>query len=40
MTIINKMGVYGEKIEKVTVIEKSIWSMTHKFNYVICTIEE
>ena len=40
MAIINKMRIHGEKMEDVTVIEKSLRSMTPKFNYVVCSIEE
>nr|DAD33588.1 TPA_asm: hypothetical protein HUJ06_012439 [Nelumbo nucifera] len=34
------MGVHGEKIEDITVVEKILHSMTPKFNYVVCSIEE
>ncbi|RVW68890.1 Retrovirus-related Pol polyprotein from transposon TNT 1-94 [Vitis vinifera] len=40
MAIINKMRIHGEKMEDVTVIEKILRSMTPKFNYVVCSIEE
>lgn len=40
MAIVNKMRVHGEKIEDVTVLEKILRSMTPKFNYVVCSIEE
>ena len=40
MAIINKMRTHGEKMEDVTVIEKILRSMTPKFNYVVCSIEE
>ena len=40
LTIANKMRVHGEKIEDVVVIEKILRSMTPKFNYVVCSIEE
>ncbi|KAJ8898697.1 hypothetical protein K2173_004731 [Erythroxylum novogranatense] len=40
MSIINKMGTLGEKIEDVKVIEKILRSLTPKFNYVVCAIEE
>jgi len=40
LTITNKMRFHGEKMSDVTVIEKILRSMTSKFNYVVCSIEE
>lgn len=40
MTIANKMRVHGETMEDVTIIEKILQSMTPKFNFVVCSIEE
>lgn len=40
MAIANKMRINGEKMEDVTIIEKILRSMTPKFNYVVCSIEE
>ena len=40
MTIANKLRVHGEKIEDLTVVEKILRSMTPKFNFVVCSIEE
>lgn len=40
MSIANKMQIYGEKMEDVTIIERILRSMTSKFNYVVCSIEE
>lgn len=40
MEIINKIQIHGDKIEDVKVIEKILRSMTSKFNYVVCSIEE
>ncbi|RVX23984.1 Retrovirus-related Pol polyprotein from transposon TNT 1-94 [Vitis vinifera] len=40
LTIANKMRVHGEKMEDVVVIENILRSMTPKFNYVVCSIEE
>jgi len=40
LTITNRMRFHGEKISDVTVIEKILRSMTSKFNYVVCSIEE
>jgi hypothetical protein len=39
-TLTNKMRFHGEKISDVTVIEKILRSMTSKFNYMVCSIEE
>ena len=40
MTIANKMRIHGERMEDVTIIEKILRSMTPKFNFVVCSIEE
>ena len=40
ITISNKMRIHGEKMEDVTIIEKILRSMTPKFNFVVCSIEE
>ncbi|KAK6140133.1 hypothetical protein DH2020_026131 [Rehmannia glutinosa] len=40
MTIANKMRIHGEKIEDVTIVEKILRSMTLKFNFIVCSIEE
>ncbi|GKA00598.1 retrovirus-related pol polyprotein from transposon TNT 1-94, partial [Tanacetum coccineum] len=40
LTIVNKLRVCKAKIEDVDVIEKILRSMTPKFNYVVCSIEE
>ncbi|RDX97173.1 hypothetical protein CR513_20081, partial [Mucuna pruriens] len=40
MAIVNKMQIHGDKTEGITVVEKIIWSMTPKFNFVVCSIEE
>ena len=40
MTIISKMRVLGERMEDVTVMDKILWSMMPKFNYMVCSIEE
>ncbi|RVW23094.1 Retrovirus-related Pol polyprotein from transposon TNT 1-94 [Vitis vinifera] len=40
LTITNKMRVHGKKMEDVVVIEKISRSMTPKFDYVVCSIEE
>jgi hypothetical protein len=40
LTIINKMRIHGEYMNDVVVIEKILRSMTPKFDYVVCSIEE
>ncbi|KAK3001482.1 hypothetical protein RJ639_021878 [Escallonia herrerae] len=40
MEISNKMRFHGEKMEDVTIVEKILRSLTTKFNYVVCSIEE
>lgn len=40
LTIANRMRIHGEKMEDVTIIEKILRSMTSKFDYVVCSIEE
>ena len=40
LTIANKMRVYGERMEDVVVIKKILRSMTFKYDYVVCSIEE
>ena len=40
LTIANKMRVYGERMEDVVVIKKILRSMTSKYDYVVCSIEE
>lgn len=40
LTIANRMRIHGEKLEDVTIIEKILRSMTSKFDYVVCSIEE
>lgn len=40
LTIANQIRIHGEKMEDVTIIEKIIRSMTSKFDYVVCSIEE
>ncbi|XP_022854743.1 uncharacterized protein LOC111376047 [Olea europaea var. sylvestris] len=40
MTIANKMRIHGDKTEDVTIVEKLLRSMTPKFNFVVCSIED
>ncbi|XP_050886762.1 uncharacterized protein LOC127092031 [Lathyrus oleraceus] len=40
MAVANKMRVHGEKMEDVKIVEKILRSMTPKFNFVVCSIEE
>ena len=40
LTIANKMKVNGENKGDVAVVEKILRSLTPKFNYVVCSIEE
>ncbi|XP_061363393.1 uncharacterized protein LOC133306995 [Gastrolobium bilobum] len=40
MTIVNKMRIHGGRTEEITVIEKIPRSLTAKFNFVVCAIEE
>ena len=40
MAIANKMRIHGNKMIDITIIKKILPSMTLKFNYVVCFIEE
>ncbi|RDX83506.1 hypothetical protein CR513_35566, partial [Mucuna pruriens] len=40
MAIVNKMPIHGDKMEDITIVEKILRSMTPKFNFVVCSIEE
>ena len=40
LTIANKMKAQGERMEQTVIVEKILRSMTSKFNYVVCSIEE
>ncbi|XP_015158842.1 uncharacterized protein [Solanum tuberosum] len=40
MEITNKMRFHGEKIGDVAIVEKILRSLTSKYNYVVCSIEE
>ena len=38
--IVNQMRRYGDKIEEVHVVENILRSLTPKFDYVVCVIED
>ncbi|CAL2276538.1 unnamed protein product [Prunus armeniaca] len=40
LIIANKMRIHGERMEDVVIIEKILRSMTPKYDYVVCSIEE
>jgi hypothetical protein len=40
LAIANKMTAHGENMDQTKVVEKVLRSMTSKFNYVVCSIEE
>nr|DAD29770.1 TPA_asm: hypothetical protein HUJ06_031238 [Nelumbo nucifera] len=40
MAIVNKMRTHGDKTEDVTIVEKILRSITPKFNFVVCSMEE
>ncbi|XP_012853194.1 PREDICTED: uncharacterized protein LOC105972760 [Erythranthe guttata] len=40
MEISNKMRFHGEKMGDVTIVEKILRSLTPKYDYVVCSIEE
>ena len=40
LTIANELKIHGENIKQVVIIEKILISMTSRFDYVICSIEE
>ena len=40
MAIVNKMRIHGNKMIDITIIKKILPSITLKFNYVVCSIEE
>ncbi|XP_073035741.1 uncharacterized protein [Primulina eburnea] len=40
LTIANKMKAHGEQMGQVVIIEKILRSMTSRFDYVVCSVEE
>lgn len=40
LAVANKMKAHGERMEETVIVEKILRSMTARFNYVMCSIEE
>ncbi|CAL5425341.1 unnamed protein product [Camellia sinensis] len=40
LSVANKMRTHGEQMQDITVVEKILRSLSEKFNYVVCSIEE
>ncbi|XP_062119355.1 uncharacterized protein LOC133833111 [Humulus lupulus] len=40
MAIVNKMRIHGDTMKDTTIVKKILRTMTPKFNYVVCCIEE
>nr|KYP53350.1 hypothetical protein KK1_024728 [Cajanus cajan] len=40
LRIANKVKAHGEKMGQIVIIENILRSMTSKFNYVVCSVEE
>nr|DAD24066.1 TPA_asm: hypothetical protein HUJ06_025529 [Nelumbo nucifera] len=40
MSVSNKMRFHGEQMRDVTIVEKILRSLTDKFTYIVCSIEE
>ncbi|KAH0773913.1 hypothetical protein KY290_011050 [Solanum tuberosum] len=40
MTVVNKMRIHGDKSNEVTIVENILRTMTPKFNFDVCSIEE
>jgi len=40
LSIANKMTTHGKKMDQTLVVEKILRSLTSKFNYVVCSVEE
>ena len=40
LTIANKIKIHGEKMDQMVIIENILRSMTLKFDYVVCSVEE
>ena len=40
LIIAKKMKIHGENMQQVVIIEKILRSMTSRFDYVVCSVEE
>ncbi|ESR41185.1 hypothetical protein CICLE_v10027289mg [Citrus x clementina] len=40
LSVVNKMRIYGEQMQDVTIVEKILRLFSEKFNYLVCSIEE
>lgn len=40
LAITSKMKLHGDRMKDVTMVEKILWSMIIKFNYIFYSIEE
>jgi hypothetical protein len=40
LTIANKIKIHGEKMDQMVIIENILRSMTLRFDYVVCSVEE
>ena len=40
MTVVNDMRNYGEDMSDVKIVEKILRTLTNKWNYIVCSIEE
>lgn len=40
MAITNRIQIHGERLKDITIIKKTLRTMTTKFHYVVCDIEE
>jgi len=40
VSLANRMRVYGEQLVDTTIVEKILRSLTEKYNYIVCSIEE
>ncbi|KAL9441321.1 hypothetical protein AB3S75_019910 [Citrus x aurantiifolia] len=40
LSVVNKMRIYREQMHDVTMVEKILRSLSEKFNYIVCSIEE
>lgn len=36
----NKIRVHDKRMSNVIIVEKILWSLKNKFNYIVCSIEE